>query len=122
MAKVIPLNPERLAYRVRTTVGGKRLVIDVEWRERSRMWVIGFYTQALEPILLNCPAVVGWPLASRLLDDRMPAGSFVIIRTDALERMPEKDELGVSALLFYIEPGEVLPDPDPDAPLAVEVG
>ena len=122
MAQVIPLYPERQAYRLALSLDGVSFVLDIEWRVRARAWYLGWYALDGTPLWVGRRANLGVDLTPTALDG-LPAGGFFIYRMDDRFDDPGELELGGVARLFYLSSEEVEQTAIParDVPLAVAV-
>ena len=103
--QIAPLTPDLLAYRVRVTLGGAPLLLDLEWRERAGAWYVGAYTQALDPIAVGRRATPG-VLFRGSEDGRLPAGAIYVARLDGGTRDPALGELGREVVIAHLTEAE----------------
>lgn len=86
--------------------------IDVAWNSRSEDWWMSIFTENGDTIIGGAKLVPGWDLLGRYRDERLPAGRFFAVDTNAggvpgAGVPPGRDDLGNRVVMVFFTDEEV---------------
>lgn len=101
MAQRIPW-PAGAAWRQSVALDGRVFRMTARWNEVGGHWSFDLMTRENDPILRGVKVTMGTLLTSRIADDRLPRGWFVVVTNDQCGCTPGRDDMVGNAELIYV--------------------
>lgn len=97
----IPLRNDLPWYSLSVELSGKTYGLELRWNEVAAAWFLSLSDASNVAIVSGLRLVIGWPLAKRYADARLPPGTFVAIDTTGKGLDPTRNDLGTRVELYY---------------------
>lgn len=107
MAVKIPLRQDLPHFSAQFELDGATYTFEFQWNFRSGAWFMSISDGDGAPIVNGVQVVVGWPLAKRIKDARMPLGTLQAQDTAGGDEDPGLTDLGARVQLYYFSQGEL---------------